>query len=175
MKEKAKQIFHLIGSVLIVVLLIAAFTGKFDDAGEEIGKLEIFRGNDTKSAFSGTSSVGVAQNTGGQSQSSGGTPNSSKKESSVSVATFDEFEKLISDDSNMGSSITIAATVLESYDKGYFCTVTDENSSDTYKIYLLCCNEEYAPGSTIVFTGTYQGYPTDGEFYLIFLPEILYH
>lgn len=77
--------------------------------------------------------------------------------------------------SNMGSSITIATTVLESYDKGYFCTITDENSSDTYKIYLSNCNEEYAPGSTIVFTGTYQGYPTDGEFYLIFLPEILYH
>lgn len=75
----------------------------------------------------------------------------------------------------MGSSITIAATVLESYDKGYFCTITDENRSDTYKIYLSNCNEEYAPGSTIVFTGTYQGYPTDGEFYLIFLPEILYH
>lgn len=75
----------------------------------------------------------------------------------------------------MGSSITIAATVLESYDTGYLCTITGENPSDVYMIYLMDCNEQYEPGSTIVFTGTYQGYPTDGEFYLIFSPEILYH
>ena len=30
MKEKAKQIFNFIGSILILILIIAAFTGKLD-------------------------------------------------------------------------------------------------------------------------------------------------
>ena len=175
MKEKAKQIFNFIGSILILILIIAAFTGKLDSIGEEIGNLELFRGNDTKSAFSGTSSVGVAHDNKEKSPSTKNTQKNTNKENDVSVATFDEFETLISNDSNMGSSITIAATVLESYDTGYLCTITGENPSDVYMIYLMDCNEQYEPGSTIVFTGTYQGYPTDGEFYLIFSPEILYH
>ncbi len=58
MKERAKgfmQIIKGLGGLLIVLLLVMAFFGAFDDDAEEIGNAEIFRGNDTKSAFSGNS------------------------------------------------------------------------------------------------------------------------
>lgn len=62
MKEKLKGIWLIIkgiGGLFIVALLIMAFFGVFDDEAEEIGNAEIFRGNDTKSAFSDESQVRV--------------------------------------------------------------------------------------------------------------------
>lgn len=62
MKERAKgfiQVIKGLGALLIVVLLIMAFFGAFDDEAEDIGNAEIFRGNDTKSAFSDESQVRV--------------------------------------------------------------------------------------------------------------------
>lgn len=55
MKERAKgfmQIIKGLGGLLIVLLLGMAFFGAFDDEAEEVGNAEIFRGNDTRSAFS---------------------------------------------------------------------------------------------------------------------------
>lgn len=58
MKERAKGFIQFIkgfGVLLVVVLFVMALFGAFDDDAEEIGNAEIFRGNDTKSAFSGDS------------------------------------------------------------------------------------------------------------------------
>lgn len=62
MKERAKGFIQFIkgfGVLLIVGLVVMAFFGAFDDEAEDIGNAEIFRGNDTKSAFSDESQVRV--------------------------------------------------------------------------------------------------------------------
>lgn len=64
MKERLKglrMIISGIGGLVIVGLLVMALFGAFDDEAEEIGNAEIFRGNDTKSAFSDGSQVGVTE------------------------------------------------------------------------------------------------------------------
>lgn len=62
MKERLKGLWKFItglGGLLIVVLLVMALFGAFDDEAEDIGNAEIFRGNDTKSAFSDEGQVRV--------------------------------------------------------------------------------------------------------------------
>lgn len=64
MKERLKglrMIISGIGGLMIVGLLVMAFFGAFDDEAEKIGNAEIFRGNDTKSAFSDGSQVRVTE------------------------------------------------------------------------------------------------------------------
>lgn len=64
MKERAKgfmQIIKGLGVLFIVLLLVMAFFGAFDNEAEDIGNAEIFRGNDTKSVFSGESQVRVTE------------------------------------------------------------------------------------------------------------------
>lgn len=64
MKERLKGLWKLItgiGGLFIVILFVMAVFGAFDDEAEEIGNAEVFRGNDTKSAFSGDSQVRVTE------------------------------------------------------------------------------------------------------------------
>lgn len=64
MKEKLKGVWQIItgiGGLLIVGLFLMTLFGAFDDEGEEIGNAEIFRGNDTKSAFSGDTELLVTE------------------------------------------------------------------------------------------------------------------
>lgn len=64
MKEIFKGLWKIItgiGGLIIAGLVIMAFFGVFDDEAEEIGNAEIFRGNDTKSAFSDGSQVVVTE------------------------------------------------------------------------------------------------------------------
>ncbi len=64
MKERAKGLWTFtkgIGGLLIAVLVVMAFFGAFDEEAEKIGEAEIFRGNDTKSAFGGASQVRVTE------------------------------------------------------------------------------------------------------------------
>ena len=55
------QIITGIGGLLVVVVFVMALFGAFDDEVEEIGNAEIFRGNDTKSVFSGETAIGVGE------------------------------------------------------------------------------------------------------------------
>lgn len=64
MKEKLKGVWQIItgiGGLFIVGLFLMTLFGAFDDEGEEIGNAEIFRGNDTKSAFSGDTELLVTE------------------------------------------------------------------------------------------------------------------
>ncbi len=75
MKEILKGLWLAIkglGGLLICVLFIMALFGAFDDEAEEIGNAEIFRGNDTKSAFSDDTELTVTE--------SGGVAGEDKKE-----------------------------------------------------------------------------------------------
>lgn len=63
-KERAKGLWQFIkgfGVLLTCGLFIMALFGAFDDEAEEIGNAEIFRGNDTKSAFSDETMVTVTK------------------------------------------------------------------------------------------------------------------
>lgn len=64
MKEKLKGLWQIImglGGLIIAGLFFMALFGAFDDEAEEIGNAEIFRGNDTKSAFSGDTELVVTE------------------------------------------------------------------------------------------------------------------
>lgn len=64
MKEKLKGVWQIItgiGGLLIIGLFLMTLFGAFNDEGEEIGNAEIFRGNDTKSAFSGDTELLVTE------------------------------------------------------------------------------------------------------------------
>lgn len=69
MKERLKGLWQLItgiGGLVIVLLFVMAFFGAFDDEAEEIGNAKIFRGNDTKSVFSGEATIEVTKEEKGQ-------------------------------------------------------------------------------------------------------------
>ena len=75
MRDSLKGVWQIIigiitglGGLLIVVVFVAALFGAFDDAAEDIGNAEIFRGNDTKSA---SSDEGQARNASGDGESAG--------------------------------------------------------------------------------------------------------
>ena len=64
MKEGLKGLWQIttgIGGLLIVAVFVMAFFGAFNDEAEEIGNAPILRGNDTKSVFSGESTIEVAK------------------------------------------------------------------------------------------------------------------
>lgn len=64
MRERLKGLWQFIvgiGGLLVAGLFVMAFLGMFDKDFEEIGEAEIFRGNDTKSAFAGESTLIVTE------------------------------------------------------------------------------------------------------------------
>ncbi|MBP3476657.1 MAG: hypothetical protein J6K48_10105 [Lachnospiraceae bacterium] len=64
MKDRLKGVWQIItgiGGLIVVGLFLMAFFGAFDDEGEKIGNAEIFRGNDTKSVFSGDTELLVTE------------------------------------------------------------------------------------------------------------------
>lgn len=147
MRERLKGLWQFIvgiGGLLVVGLFVMAFLGMFDKEFEEVGEAEIFRGNDTKSAFAGESTLIV---TGDGEVVGTGTTVEDNSYGSVSAIVAGEYISTspdtnatitITDDGYMGISF---ASEMYDFDRAELI----DNGDDSYQ----------ASGCGIVYTVTF--------------------